>query len=104
MKKHYCNLADSRSAELVYFFDPLIERPSSEILRIFSLNPTENWEAILLKCASCWIMISFWFRSRFSSLFESIKQTNQENKPSQPVNVFLVTIDEKPVDTKNPGC
>ncbi|KAH0546834.1 uncharacterized protein LOC123269162 [Cotesia glomerata] len=104
MKKHYCNLADARSAELVYFFDPLIERPSSEILRIFSLNPTENWEAILLKCASCWIMISFWFRSRFSSLFDSIKQTNQENKPSQPVNVYLVTIDEKPVDIKNPGC
>ncbi|XP_008557854.1 chitin synthase chs-2 isoform X1 [Microplitis demolitor] len=79
-------------------------KPYREIIKIFSFNSSENWDALLLKISCCWILLHFLFRSRVNAVMKSEDLEKPEAKTPQEVEVYVILENEKVKEEKKLEC
>ncbi|XP_057322640.1 uncharacterized protein LOC130666019 [Microplitis mediator] len=101
----YCNLVYNVDT-FERFTNVLTEvKTYKEIIKIFSFNSSENWDALLLKISCCWILLHFLFRSRVHAVMknEDVLEKPTAKMPRE-VEVYVVLENESGGEKKKLEC
>ncbi|XP_008552195.1 uncharacterized protein LOC103574512 [Microplitis demolitor] len=98
-----CNLLYNQDMfeHFMYFLQDF--RTSKEFIKIFSLDPCENRDTLLLKISICWIVLHFLFRSRINAVLKTEKEL-EKPKTKTPQEVTVVSKDETVEEEKKFEC